>query len=185
MMNKVQPIRDKQLVKDIYQYLLEQNSRDAVIYAVGIYTGLRISDILNLRVRDVRAKENIILYERKTGKEKFIPINRFLKKVLNQFIDGRRDYEYLFLSPKPPNRPISRQQVYNILSKAAEHFGIEERIGTHTLRKTFGYHYYLKTHDVGTLMKLYNHSSETVTLCYIGITDDTLASVYKDVDLLG
>ena len=67
MMNKVQPIRDKQLVKDIYQYLLEQNSRDAVIYAVGIYTGLRISDILNLRVRDVRAKENITLYERKTG----------------------------------------------------------------------------------------------------------------------
>ena len=66
MMNKVQPIRDKQLVKDIYQYLLEQNSRDAVIYAVGIYTGLRISDILNLRVRDVRAKENITLYERKT-----------------------------------------------------------------------------------------------------------------------
>lgn len=71
------------------------------------------------------------------------------------------------------------------MSKAAEHFGIEERIGTHTLRKTFGYHYYLKTHDVGTLMKLFNHSSETVTLCYIGITDDTLASVYKDVDLLG
>ena len=51
MMNKVQPIRDKQLVKDIYQYLLEQNSRDAVIYAVGIYTGLRISDILNLTER--------------------------------------------------------------------------------------------------------------------------------------
>ena len=133
MMNKVQPIRDKQLVKDIYQYLLEQNSRDAVIYAVGIYTGLRISDILNLRVRDVRAKENITLHERKTGKEKFIPINRFLKKILNQFIDGRRDYEYLFLSPKPPNRPISRQQVYNVLSKAAEHFGIEERIGTHII----------------------------------------------------
>ena len=80
-MNKVQPIRDKQLVKDIYQYLLEQNSRDAVIYAVGIYTGLRISDILNLRVRDVRAKENITLYERKTGKEKFIPINRFQKSI--------------------------------------------------------------------------------------------------------
>ncbi len=79
-MNKVQPIRDKQLVKDIYQYLLEQNQRDSVIYAVGIYTGLRISDILDLRVRDVRAKENITLHERKTGKEKFIPINRFLKK---------------------------------------------------------------------------------------------------------
>ena len=51
-----------------------------MIYAVGIYTGLRISDILDLRVRDVRAKENITLHERKTGKEKFIPINRFLKK---------------------------------------------------------------------------------------------------------
>lgn len=184
-MNKVQPIRDKQLVKDIYQYLMERNQRDGIIYAVGIYTGLRISDILELRVRDVRGKENILLYERKTGKEKFIPINRFLKKILEKYIEGRRDYEYLFLSPKPPNNPLTRQQVYNILSEAAEHFGIEERIGTHTLRKTFGYHYYMKNHDVGTLMKLFNHSSETVTLRYIGITDDSLASVYKDVDLLG
>lgn len=183
-MNKVQPIRDKQLVKDIYQYLLERNPRDGIIYAMGIYTGLRISDILNLRVRDVRGRENILLFERKTGKEKFIPINRFLKKILEKYIEGRKDYEYLFLSPKPPNNHLTRQQVYNILSSAAEHFGIEERIGTHTLRKTFGYHYYLKTHDVGTLMKLFNHSSEEITLRYIGITDDTLASVYKDVDLL-
>ena len=68
MMNKVQPIRDKQLVKDIYQYLLEQNSRDAVIYAVGIYTGLRISDILNLRVRDVRAKKILLCMKEKRAR---------------------------------------------------------------------------------------------------------------------
>lgn len=183
--NEVQPIRDRQTVKDIYQYLMERNPRNGIIYAMGIYTGLRISDILNLRIRDVRGRNNIVLYEQKTGKEKFIPINRFLKKVLEGYIEGRKDYEFLFLSPKPPNNHLSRQQVYNILSEAARHFGIEERIGTHTLRKTFGYHYYLKTHDVATLMKLFNHSSEEITLRYIGITNETLANVYKDIDLLG
>lgn len=44
---------------------------------------------------------------------------------------------------------------------------------------------FVTTHDVATLMKLFNHSSEEITLRYIGITNETLANVYKDIDLLG
>jgi integrase len=57
--------------------------------------------------------------------------------------------------------------------------GLEE-IGTHTLRKTFGYHFYLETHDIGLLQELFNHSSPKITLRYIGITQDTVDNAYEN-----
>lgn len=183
-MNKVQPIRDKKVMRDIFDYLYDRNKRDGIMYAMGIYTGLRISDILPLRVRDVK-KKFLYFREKKTRKEKRIPINKFLRKLLDDYIQDKKDYECLFRSPKKnTNIPISRQQAYNILTAAARQFGIEDGVGTHTLRKTFGYHYYQKTHDVATLMEIFNHDREEVTLRYIGITQDTINSVYDKIDLL-
>lgn len=183
-MNRVQPIRDKQTVKDIFDYLYEKNKRDGIMYAIGIYMGLRISDILPLRVRDAK-KQYFYFREKKTGKEKRIPINKFIRKLLDDYIKDKKDYECLFRSPrKNANQPISRQQAYKIISDAGKQFGIQDGIGTHTMRKTFGYHYYKKTKDVATLMELFNHSHESITLRYIGITQDTISKVYESVDLL-
>ena len=61
--------------------------------------------------------------------------------------------------------------------------GIKEKIGTHTLRKTFGYHAYIKTKNIALIQKLLNHSSPSVTLRYIGITQDDLDNVYLNLDL--
>ena len=134
-MNTVEPIRDKETVIDIAEYLKKESGRNYVMFLFGIYSGLRISDILKFRVRDVKNKNDIVLREKKTGKEKRFPINRDLKKALDQYIIGKDDYEYLFKNPHE-NKPITRQQAYNILSDAGKKFGIE-KIGTHTLRKTF------------------------------------------------
>ena len=57
-------------------------------------------------------------------------------------------------------------------------------VGTHTLRKTFGYHMYQKTHDVALLMDVFNHDDPSVTLRYIGVNQDTKDKLYLDVDLL-
>lgn len=183
-MNRVQPIRDKEMIRDIFDYLKEKNMRDAVMFATGVYTGLRISDILKLKVRDVREKDYIYIREQKTRKERRITINRFLKKMYKEYIAGKRDYESLFSGKVQVNRPISRQRAYRILADAGEHFGIMDGIGTHTMRKTFGYHYYQKTKDVATLMEIFNHDHESITLRYIGITQDTISKVYEDIDLL-
>lgn len=183
-MNRVQPIRDKATIKDIFDYLKEKNVRDAVMFATGIYTGLRISDILSLKVRDVRGKDYIYLREKKTGKEKRITLNRYLKNLYTSYIEGKKDYESLFAGRQRINRPISRQRAYRILADAGKQFGIEDGIGTHTMRKTFGYHYYQKTKDVATLMEIFNHDHESITLKYIGITQDTISKVYENMDLL-
>lgn len=183
-MNRVQPIRDRRTIKDIFDYLTERNMRDAVMFATGIYTGLRISDILALKVRDVKGKDYIYLREKKTGKEKRITLNRFLKKLYAEYIEGKKDYESLFAGRVRVNQPISRQRAYRILADAGKQFGIEDGIGTHTMRKTFGYHYYQKTKDVATLMEIFNHDHESITLRYIGITQDTISKVYENMDLL-
>lgn len=183
-MNAVQPIRDLQKIKDMYDYLMEHSDRNALLFATGIYTGLRISDILALRVRDVREKDYIVIREIKTGKEKRIKINRFLKKQYALYTRDRKNYECLFHGKERLNKPISRQQAYNILNHAAEKVGLNESIGTHTMRKTFGYHYYKRTKDIAMLQKLYNHAHPSITLRYIGVTDESMAKVYEEVDFL-
>ena len=62
---------------------------------------------------------------------------------------------------------------YRILNQAARQVGLSD-IGTHTLRKTFGYHFYQRTKDVALLQKVFNHSSPSITLRYIGIDQDVI-----------
>lgn len=171
-MNTVQPIRDMRTVLDIADYLKADNIRNYVMFMFGIYSGLRISDILKLHVRDVRGKKYINMREMKTGKEKRFLINRKLMSIISDYIKDKKDYEYLFRNNRKINKSISRQQAYNILSAAGNQFGLDS-IGTHTLRKTFGYHFYKQTHDAVTLMEIFNHSDISITLRYIGITQDT------------
>lgn len=177
-MNTVEPIRDMDLVMDIGDYLKERSERDYVLFMFGIYSGLRISDILAFRVRDIRGKDSVYIREKKTGKEKRFPINDELKPILSEYINGKKDFEYLFKSPNYPNKPISRQQAYNIISQAGKVFGLDS-IGTHTLRKTFGYHMYQQTHDATTLMEILNHASISSTLRYICINQDNKDKAIK------
>lgn len=177
-MNTVEPIRDMNLVTDIASYFKEKSERDYVLFVFGIFTGLRISDILKLKVRDVRDRDYISMREIKTEKEKRFPINPILKPIIRDYIADKKDYEYLFRSRKGQNRPITRQQAYNILNKAAKEFGLYS-IGTHTLRKTFGYHTYQQTKDAITIQKILNHSDLEITKRYIGITQDIMDSTMK------
>ena len=179
-MNTVEPIRDMDLVLDLADYLKSNNERDYVLFMFGIYTGLRISDILKFRVRDVKGKDAVYIREKKTGKEKRFPINAELKPIIEEYIAGKREFEYLFKSPNYPNKPISRQQAYNILSNAGKVFGIDS-IGTHTLRKTFGYHMYQQTHDAVTLKEIFNHADISVTLRYIGINQDNKDNLINEL----
>lgn len=169
-MNTVEPIRDMGKVWDIADYLKEQNERDYVMFLFGIYVGLRISDILKLQVRDVKDKNHVIIREKKTGKERSFPINDELRPILNRYIKGMSEYDWLFPS-RNGKQQITRQRAYQILSDAGRKFGLEA-IGTHTLRKTFGYHFYQQTKDIATLKEILNHSDISVTFRYIGITQD-------------
>jgi integrase len=178
-MNTVEPIRDIDTVNDIADELKAQNERDYVLFMAGIYSGSRISDLLKLRVKDVRNKERIYVREEKTGKERVYPINNHLKKIFKEYIQSMEDWQYLFPSRKGSNKPITRIRAYGILNTAAAKFGLEH-IGTHTLRKTFGYHFHLTyPKKTAELQKILNHSSERVTLIYIGIEQEETDKLIK------
>lgn len=178
-MNVVQPIRALETIERMKNELLKNGTRDYLLFVFGINTGLRIGDILALQVKDVRNQTHLVLREEKTGKLKRHFLNEQLKQDIDNYIQGMDDEEYLFQSRKGENQPISRVQAYRILKGAADKVGIEN-IGTHTLRKTYGYHQYKRNRDIVKLQHLFNHSSPSETLRYIGIQQDDLDDMNRD-----
>ena len=172
-MDYVQPIRDRVKVDAMKRELLRTGYRNYMLFLVGINTGLRISDILALKVSDVREQTHLTLREKKTSKIKRLKIMG-ISKDLQEYTMNMKEEDYLFASQKGNNQPITRVQAYRILNNAAKNIGLTEEIGTHTLRKTYGYHFYQKTKDVALLQELFNHSSPSVTLRYIGINQDVM-----------
>lgn len=79
-MNFVEPIRDSNKVRELANYLRKYSERNYIMFIIGTNSGLRISDILNLRVRDVKGKEFISIREKKTGKQRIFPMTPILKK---------------------------------------------------------------------------------------------------------
>lgn len=178
-MNTVEPIRDIDTVWDIADYLGERSERDKIMFLFGIYVGIRVSDIVQRKVRDVRNLDYVRIRETKTGKEKPFPINPELRPLLKAYIGERQDYEWLFPSRQGGGH-IGRGQAYKILHEAGQKFGLEH-LGTHTMRKTFGYHFYQQTHDAVTLQKIFNHSDLHITLRYIGIEQDAMDEAIRNL----
>ena len=182
-MNEVKPITDKKIISDIKSELAKNGARDVLLFTMGINTGLRISDLLTLTVADVRDRATVTINEKKTGKKKEFPLNDTVQALLKPFIGGMSDHEFIFQSRKGENSNITRQQAYNIINGACKKCGITDEIGTHTLRKTFGYWHYKQNNDVVFLMKIFNHSAPSITLRYIGITQEEINASYNNFSL--
>lgn len=182
-MKYVQPIRNKNKIEEIKSYLRESGTRDLLLFTMGINTGLRISDLLKLKINDVKGKSHIEIKELKTGKIKRFPLLGNLQSMIEEYIRGKADYDYLFKSRNGKNKPISRVMAYVIINQACKKAQITDNVGTHTLRKTFGYHHYQTFHDVAILQYLLNHSSPSITLRYIGITQDNVEDTLKQFEL--
>jgi len=198
-MNTVEPIRDKNKIKLMKVVLKNKSIRNYLLFTIGINTGLRISDLLKLKLSDVmdhkcKVKDSIYIREKKTGKEKVFRLNKTAKEAIKEYIDSAiKEYIdsldnygldwYLFKSKKGVNKPISRVQAYDILNNVANEVGIKDKIGTHTLRKTFGYHARMKGVGIEILQKIFNHSAPGITMRYIGIQQDEMEEVYLDLNL--
>jgi integrase len=185
----VQPIRDKRKILAIKK-VLSDNPRNLLLFTLGINSALRVSDLLDLRVGDVvessgKIRECLEVKERKTGKTKRFELNKSVRKAIRQFLNKSecRLSDYLFQSREGVNKPITRQQAHRILSEAARTVGIRDRVGTHTLRKTFGYHALRAGVSVSLLQWMLNHSSQAITLSYVGFTEDDANYVIRNLNL--
>lgn len=151
--------------------------------AIGIKTGLRISDILNLKVSDVKNKIQTEIVEIKTGKKRTVHLKSLTSNIID-YLNTEHDAEseWLFPSPTDNTKHLASHQYYKILQRVADNLNLDY-IGTHTLRKTFSY-FFLKQNkgDIVTLMKILNHSSQAVTLRYAGIEEEDIKAKLEDFD---
>lgn len=185
-MQTVQPIRNKAKIEAMKKILRASTLRNELLFVLGINTGLRISDLLALKIADVSTVDRLELREKKTNKKRTIALSKKTCRLIERYLHAERPeakaHEPLFYSQKG-GKAISRQHAYDILNEAARSVGITERIGTHSLRKTFGYFAYKQGIDLAMIQKLLNHSSQAETLRYIGITQEQMDEVVLKLDL--
>ena len=166
MKNLVEPIKSKKDIEAIEKYLAKHSLRNQLIWVFGTNTGLRISDILALNVEDVQNKQ-------------YVEIIEYLKIRDKQY--SLTNEEPLFIGKK--HCRLDRSQVYRFINDVCRDLGISVNVGTHTMRKSFGYHHYKQNNDVALLQKIFNHSSPSITMRYIGIAQEELDESYINFEL--
>lgn len=192
-MNYVEPIRDIKQINQIKGNLYRQkNKRDYLLFVFGINSGLRISDILSLKLRDIKdyrghLKEYLDIKEQKTKKTRRVHFNKQIKEALNYYLDKTKIFDlerYLFINEKTnENKPITRVRAYQLINKWCRDVGINYKVGGHTLRKSFAFHLFDQGVRIERISSLLNHQNTKVTFRYIGITDDENKEVINNFGL--
>lgn len=190
-MNSVEPIRNPNDIKKIKKYLKTKDFRSYVMFTVGINVALRISDLLSLKWSDIITSDqkyfkDLILYEGKTKKYRQIKLNTISQKALKELMNTIVDFDinqFIFKSREGENKAITRQQAGNILKSAAKTVGINENIGTHSLRKTWGYFAWKNGFNPAIIMETLNHSNLEVTKRYLGIRQDDINELYLKLNI--
>jgi integrase len=188
-MEFVEPIRDRKKIEAMKK-LLQGNKRDYLLFVLGINSALRVSDLLELKFRDLisdkqKPHAHIKLKETKTGKHNKIAISKGVSKAIINYVEsfykGDLD-DYVFYSRKGNNQAIKRQQAWRVIKGVADMVGVKD-IGSHSLRKTWAYHSYKAGTDIVIIQDMLNHSAPSVTLRYIGITQDEKDRAILSLDL--
>lgn len=169
----VQPIRSKEKLEDMKWGLKKWcGQRDYILFLIGINTGLRVGDLVKLKIKQVKRKKKITVKEGKTKKPRLIHLTNIYDEI-QAYIKTLEATEWLFPS-RQGNSHITTSQAYRQLVKAGKMVDMEDGIGTHTMRKTFGYWFYKQTKDIAKLQEILNHSKPEITKRYIGITAEEI-----------
>ena len=172
-----EPLRTKEQIELVRMLLNEtrEGLRNRIIFDLGINNGLRTGDILKLKANAVYNALQLQIREGKTGKIRTIMFNSEVRQEIIIYIDNRKQHsEWLFPNPADSAKHITTQAVYRLFKRVAKGHKDLKGLTAHSMRRTFGYWYYRETHDIATLMTIFNHSSQAITLRYIGVTDDNV-----------
>ncbi|GET09907.1 tyrosine-type recombinase/integrase [Ligilactobacillus agilis] len=181
------PLKTKQeieLVRELIKTKTKDPLRNLTIFNIGINNGIRTNDILKLKVSDVLGKDATTIIESKTGKQRKLRLNvANIKDDLADLCKNKNATDYVFTSYKDPKQPIQTVTIYRLFKRLSSEHPCLHGLTAHSMRRTFGYQYYKLTKDVVGLMKMFNHSSQAVTLRYIGIEQEELDESLKGFEL--
>lgn len=178
-----EPLKTKKqinLVRSLIQTSTDYPLRNRLLFDIGINNGIRTIDILSLAVSDVvdqngNPKSETTIVESKTGKTRTVRFNKDIQAEVRNYLDKRVfNSEWLFPSTKQRDKHLTTQAVYRMFKRISDGEPSLKGLTAHSMRRTFGYHFYQKTHDIVTLMKIFNHSSQAITLRYIGVEKEDI-----------
>ncbi|MBL4711703.1 MAG: tyrosine-type recombinase/integrase [Gammaproteobacteria bacterium] len=186
---KVEPIRD---IEDIWQIkrFLHDHPRDLCLFVLGINTAFRASELLSITVGQVEHSclgDLLEIKQRKTGKYRAVALNRSaitaIRFWLNAYPESHRRPESALFRSRT-GEALKVPTVTRMVKKWAEMAGLRGNYGSHSLRKTWGYHQRVQMSTaVPILMEAFGHSNQKQTLDYLGIQSGEIMDIYLKLEL--
>ena len=179
---KVEPIRKKRDIQSIKR-MLSDNPRNQALFTIGINTNLRASDLLSIKagqVRDLKPGDSIQVKEKKTGKFRMVTLNKACIQAIQKLLDSTpyNDADPLFVGQRGP---LTVPSVHRLVKSWCRAINLKGNYGSHTLRKTWGYHQRVSFGtDIPRLMICFNHSTQKQTLDYLCIQPQEIRDVYEN-----
>ena len=188
-MNEVEAVKTDSQRTQIEAQLADHDPIYSDVWKFGLNTALRISDLLSITMNDVReldpARPVLKILEAKTDKVRAILLNSAVMDVINRRLDAYPKHVWLFQSTSPKNsrrspKPINRRSVARVLEEVGQSIRPRVQLGTHSMRKTRGFAMHSAGHSIEKICKVLNHSSTTVTMRYIGLTQSDIDQSYTE-----
>lgn len=186
-MAEVEAVKSTDTIQLIGHLLTRYHGQQmADIWNIGLNLALRISDLLAIKYSDIDGMQ-LKVRESKTGKLAHIRLNDKANAIIQRIRQEHPEHIYLFQSHRNQQsrqrapKPLTRRAVAHAFRLVGKE--VDVALGTHSMRKTRGYHLYQATRDIGRVMRMLRHSSEGVTLRYIGITQQDIDNDFKELEL--
>lgn len=187
---KVQPIRTLQAIAHIKQQLQHQ-PRNLCFFTLGINTAYRANELLSLTIKQVEhlhIGDILDIKQSKNSSYRATAINRVVYEAIQNWLAQHPTREQpnapFFMSNHYRHHPLTVSAINQLLKKWCANAGLHGNYGSHSLRKTWGYHQrIINKASVALLMRAYGHTSEAQTLAYLGILCDEIKALYFDLEL--
>lgn len=161
------------------------NARNKAMIEVMYGTGLRVSELVNLKLSELHLTSKMISTTGKGSKERIVPINDYASKVLRDYIIKHRplllkrgkDQNYVFLNNV--GDPLSRQSFFLLLKKLAKEAGITKEISPHTLRHSFATHLLEAGTDLRYIQEMLGHEDISTTQIYTHLSKQKIKAIYN------
>lgn len=172
-----------------FQLLLHQLERDGeckfcLLITIGCYSGLRISDLLKLRWKDLINQDHLALIEQKTKKERKIELNDHVKELVKRLYQQESMNALIFLN-RYGKKAVSIQYVNQKLKEIFKKYEIKGNYSSHFMRKTLGRRVWSQNNyseqSLIMLGQIFNHSSIQTTKIYLGIREQEIQNIYLNL----
>lgn len=175
-------------IKIMFESIEKSNMRDRTLFRFMVQTGLRVSEITNLKIEDVDLTEDFIHVIGKGNKERFVPIVKSLKPYLIEYIkwrlDNHAETDYFFVDIRNYKKGICRNEINILLNKLSYETGIpKDCISPHVLRHTFATLSLCKGLDLYVLSNVMGHSSIKTTEIYAKSNKYRNKQIMENIDI--